>query len=109
MKELCVEGDVAVNLPDDWGADSRIVEYRTREQFDGWCVGTGVSGDAMACRYQEQVYVKVPQSLDEGGDFPLDYDCLPLDEANNRIERWSRHNSMEAFLKGEQQCVKAKA
>ena len=85
MEKLFIKDDVVMNLPGDEGPNSRMVDCTTSEQFAAWCNG----GDGMACRYKDQVYVKVPQSLDENGEFSLDYDCIPLDEANNRIERWN--------------------
>lgn len=48
----------------------------------------------MACRFEEQVYIKTPQTLDENGEFSLDYDCLPIEEANARIETWNAQDGV---------------
>ena len=84
MKKLIVEGNEVVNLPGFAGGNARIAECATVEEFTTWCDG----GDSMACRYEDRVYVKTPKSLSESGEFSLDYDCLPLEQANARIENW---------------------
>ena len=93
MEKLFVEGDVVANLPGVEGNSSSIAKCTTLEQFKQWCSGVGPEHDLMACNYGSQVYVKIPQSLDENGEFSLNYDCIPLEEANNRIERWNIHHA----------------
>jgi len=85
MEKLIVENNEVVNLPGFAGGNARIVECENVEQFTAWCGG----GDSMACRYEDRVYVKTPKSLSESGEFSLDFDCLPLEQANARIERWN--------------------
>ena len=89
MEKLMIEGNMVLNLPGDAGHNTSIATCATREQFDQWCQGTGPGSDSMACAYEDQVYVKVPQSLEEHGEFSLQYDCISLDEANTRIEHWN--------------------
>lgn len=87
MQKLKVQDDNVLNLPGFAGGDAaRIMDCRTPEQFASWCEG----GDSMACRHENRVYVKIPKTLDASGDFSLDYDCLPLEEANDRIEKWNK-------------------
>ncbi len=88
MEFLKIENNTVLNLPDDAGPNALILECATREEFEVWCQ----EGEAMACRFEEQVYVKAPQNLDENGEFSLDYDCVPIDEANARIKEWNAHD-----------------
>ena len=85
MEKLTVEANRVLNLPGFGGGEARIVECATAEQFAAWCEG----GDSMACRHQNRVYVKTPKTLNENSEFSPDYDCLPLEEANDRIEQWN--------------------
>lgn len=90
MEKLVLEGNQILNLPGFTGVNARIVECETAQQFSSWCDGeTTPDGEAMACRHQNRVYVKTPKSLNQTGDFALDYDCLTLEEANDRIEKWN--------------------
>jgi len=79
-----VDGNEIQNLPGFHGEDARISECETTQQFNSWAQ----EGDSMACRYQNQIYIKIPKTL-SNGEFSLDYDCLPLEEANARIEKWN--------------------
>lgn len=74
---------VDVNLPGFAGGKARIPQCDTAEQFAAWREG----GDSMACRHQNRIYVKTSKSLNESSEFSLDYDCLPLEEANERIAK----------------------
>ncbi len=85
MELLKIEGNTVRNLPDDAGDHARILECATREEFDAWCG----AGEAMACRFEEQVTVKAPQKMEENGEFSLEYDCVLIDEANARIAAWN--------------------
>lgn len=85
MKTLSVEGDAILNLPGFADSEARIVECETPQQFTDWCEG----GESMACRHEDRVYVKTPRNLSESGEFSLEYDCVPLDVANARIEQWN--------------------
>ena len=84
MEKLMVDGNEIQNLPGFHGEDAHIMECETMQQFESWKQG----GDTMACRYQNQVYIKIPKTLSDS-EFSLDYDCLPLEEANARIEKWN--------------------
>lgn len=85
MEKLIVDGDTLRNLPGFGGGEARIAPCETREEFESWREG----GDSLACRFEDRVYVKTPKSLSESGEFSLDYDCLPLEEANARIDGWN--------------------
>lgn len=84
MKKLQVQGETVLHLPEECEEHATIAACETPEQFSSW----GQSG-GMACRYEGRVYVKVPQQLVVDGEFSLNYDCLPLEEANERIEQWN--------------------
>ncbi len=88
MEPLKIEGDRLLNLPGPEDEDALIIECQTPQEFAAWCDGDGESGDAMACRHEGRVHVKIPQRLHDG-EFSLDYDCLPLAEANERIREWN--------------------
>jgi hypothetical protein len=92
MQLLQVEGNTLANLPGDDGFDAQISDCATREAFEAWSEGNG-EDDSLAARFESQVFVKIPQSSDENGEFSLDYDVLPLDAANDRINRWNAGHS----------------
>jgi hypothetical protein len=87
MEKLIIHDNEVANLPGFAGGNARIRECQTPEQLAAWCE----AGDSMACRYENRIYIKTPKSLDRSGAFSLDYDCLPLEEANLRIEQWNTH------------------
>ena len=90
MEKLAVEGNRVLNLPGFSGGEARIAECQTPEQFAAWHDGADVNGEStLACRYEDCVYVKTPKTLNADGEFSLDYDCLPIEEANARIEQWN--------------------
>ena len=79
-----VEGNQIQNLPGFHSENARIIECETTQQFNSWAQ----EGDSMAIRYQNQIYMKIPKTL-SNGEFSLDHDCSPLEEANARIEKWN--------------------
>lgn len=92
MKQLRIENNEIVNLPGFRGGDARIAECETAQEFAVWSNGSSPAGETLAARYQDQIYIKTPQTLSDDGEFSLEYDCLPLEEANQRIEQWNtRH------------------
>ncbi|RYX82037.1 hypothetical protein EON83_21240 [bacterium] len=87
MKLVEVRGDILVSWASDYGFDVFIKNCATQEEFEAWC---GNWPDRqLAMRYQDTVYVKVPFRLDSYGEFCLDYDVLPVPEANARITLWN--------------------
>lgn len=91
MKKLQVKGETILNLPEGDQPHATIIACETEADYLTWCRSGG-----MACCYKSQVYVKVPQHLSEEGEFSLNFDCLLLKEANQRIEEWNRQDSGQA-------------
>jgi len=84
MKKLQVQGETVLDLPEGNQPHATIAACETEVDYSAWCQSGG-----MACRYEGRVYVKVPQQLVVDREFSLNYDCLPLEEANERIEQWN--------------------
>jgi hypothetical protein len=73
------------------GIESKICQAftaRTRASSSAGQRSNSTVGRKKAIRYQNQIYIKIPKTL-SNGEFSLDHDCLPLEEANARIEKWN--------------------
>lgn len=87
MNLLEVRGNFLLVRSNDSKKEAFIGECATQGEFDSW--RSVWPDEQLALRFQNTIYVKVPLRLDECGEFCLDYDVLPLAEANALISLWN--------------------